>query len=80
MSYYCKKCKKLVVTAGHHVCGTANTVTGQNVDNRKEDNDSDSGSFIGSAIIGAATGNAVLGGLLGGDLLGGIVGSSFNDD
>lgn len=39
-----------------------------------------SGSFLMSALIGAATGSALLGGLLGGDLLGGILGDSLDGD
>lgn len=39
-----------------------------------------SGDFLTSAIIGAATGSALLGGLLGGDLEGGIVGDLLDGD
>lgn len=40
----------------------------------------DTGDFIISAAIGAATDSALLGGLLGGDMLGGIVGDLFDGD
>ena len=40
----------------------------------------DTGDFIISAAIGAATDSAVLGGLIGGDMLGGIVGDVVDGD
>lgn len=39
-----------------------------------------SGSFLGSAIIGGVTDSALLGGLLGGDILGGVVGDLLDGD
>ena len=40
----------------------------------------DTGDFLISAAIGAATDSALLGGLIGGDMLGGIVGDLFDGD
>jgi len=40
----------------------------------------DSGDFLVSAVIGAATDSALLGGMLGGDMLGGVVGDLLDGD
>ena len=40
----------------------------------------DSGDFLTSAIIGAATDSAILGGLLGGSMAGGILGDLMDGD
>lgn len=49
----------------------------QRVDFKEVDN---SGEFITSAIIGAATGSSLLGGIMGGDIVGGIVGDLLDGD
>lgn len=40
----------------------------------------DTGDFLLSAVIGAATDSALLGGILGGDMLGGVVGDLLDGD
>lgn len=63
----CKFCGK----NGEHYCREKG---------RTLDPDDDSGSFLLSAVIGAATDSALIGGLIGGDLVGGIVGDMLDGD
>lgn len=46
---------------------------------KKEKDEDDSGDFLMSLAIGAATDSALLGGLLGGDMTGAIVGDLLSD-
>lgn len=64
----CKHCNK-EVTLPHHCSVTNRTY-------REED----SGDFLLSAAIAAATDSAIIGGLVGGDIVGGIVGDMFDGD
>ena len=42
--------------------------------------DDDSGDFLLSAVVGAATDSAIIGGLVGGDIIGGMLGDGLDGD
>jgi len=66
----CKHCHEVIPKhrSTHHCSVTGTTY----------DRESESGDFLLSMAIGAATNNALLGGLLGGDMTGGIIGDVLN--
>lgn len=55
------------------------TYSSSNKKDKKDKDDHNSGSFLGSAAIGYITDNPLLGGALGGDYSGGLVGSGLRD-